>query len=143
MMKEENLKTCITIAEKAKEYLNDKEEKALVESAIKRCRQWLDNKYDIAEELYDYLDNEENGFTVFQEQETNQVTIAAWDAIIDAIAIICKSAYLESGAEYFPEPIELVDNNTVDHMLKSFLLVSENDLEKVEFSNADYEWGSC
>ena len=70
-MKEENLKICITVAEKAKEYLNDKKEKALVESVIKKCIEWIDHKCDIAEELYDYLDNEENGFTVFQEQETD------------------------------------------------------------------------
>lgn len=120
----ERNKFCLMVAEKAKEFLDNKEEKNLVESAIKKCWEWVDSRYDVAEELYHYLDNEENGFTTFQECETDDQIIAAWDCIIDAIAYICKSAYLEAGAEYLPEPIELVDDNTIDHMMESFSLCS-------------------
>ena len=120
----ERNKFCLIVAEKAKEFLDDKEEKDLAESAIKKCWEWVDSRCDVAEELYHYLDNEENGFTVLQEYETDDQIIAAWDCIIDAIAYICKSAYLEAGAEYFPELIELVDNNTIKHMMESFSLCS-------------------
>ena len=110
------------------------EAKTLVESALKKSWEWTENTCDIAEKLYNYLDNEERGFTVFQERETNERSIAAWDCIIDANTFVCKNAYLEAGAKYFPEPIESVDDDTIDHMIRSFLLCNggnENQIKKL------------
>lgn len=118
-MKEKE-KFCLKIAEKAAAFIDNSDAKTLIEKAIKRGWEWVNNKCDIAEELYNYLDNEENGFTIFQERETNEIIIAAWNSIIDAISFICKSAYLEAGVEYLPEPIELVDDNTIDHMIGAY-----------------------
>ncbi len=95
------------------------------------CWKWIEYKSDISEELYNFLDNEEYGFTVIQESETNEQVINAWNCIIDAIAFLCKSSYLESGAKYFPEPIELVDD-TIDHMVKSFLLCNKGDRSEID-----------
>lgn len=119
--KEKNI-FCLKIAEEAKAFIHNSEAETLIEKAIKRGWEWVNTKCDIAEELYNYLDNEENGFTTLQECETDEIIIAAWNSIIDAIAFICKSAYLEAGVKHFPEPIELVDDNTIDHMIRSFLL---------------------
>lgn len=119
------------IAEKAKEYLNNKEARTLIELALKRGWEWVENKCDIAEELYDYLDNEENSFTTLQERETDGICIAAWNCVIDAISFICKSAYLEAGIKYLSEPIELVGDDTIDHMTKSFLLCNGGDESQV------------
>ena len=116
---------CLQIVSKTKEYIADKEEKDLVETAVRTVLKGLNDKSDVSEELYDYL----NCFTLFQENAADERTIAAWDAIIDAVAIVCKNAYIEADAEYFPEPIELVDEDTFDHMIKSFLSVSESNLE--------------
>ena len=116
---------CLDIASKAKEFIADEEAKALIETAIRISRDVMKDKSEIAEKLYDYI----NHFTIYQENATDENTMATWNSIIDAIAIICKNVYLETGAEYFPEPIELVGDDTVDHMLNSFLSVSENDLE--------------
>lgn len=118
----EKVKLCFLIAEKAKEFIWNEEAKSLVESAIGKCQEWVDGKHIAPEELCDYLDNEEKGFTIFQERETDETQIAAWNCIIDAVAFICKSAYLEADIEYLPEPIELVDDTTIDHMVQSFSL---------------------
>lgn len=40
-----------------------------------------------------YLDDENNGFSVFQEMEDNEQKINAWDCVIDAIAYISKEIY--------------------------------------------------
>ena len=120
-----SINLCFLIAEKAKCLINNEKGRALIELAIGKSRKWLDDNYDISEELYTCLEN----FTLFQEQETDKTIIAAWDSIIDAIAFICKSAYLANGAKCFPEPIELVHSSTIDHMLQSFLFCSEQDLE--------------
>lgn len=132
MTEKEKIKFCLMIAEKAAEYLDNKEAKALIELALKRSWEWVENKCDIAEELYNYLDNEENGFTTLQERETDERSAAAWNCIIDAIAFVCKSAYLEAGKKYLPEPIELVDDDIIDHMIESFLLCNGGDESQVE-----------
>lgn len=118
-------KFCLDIASKAKEFIADEEAKVLIETVIRTSRGGMKDKSKIAEELYNCL----NRFTIYQENTTDENTMAAWDAIIDAIAIVCKNAYLEAGAEYFPESIEPVGDDTVDHMLNSFLSAGENDLE--------------
>lgn len=116
---------CLDIVSKAKECIADEEAKVLIETVIRISRGGMKDKSEIAEELYDCL----NRFTIYQENTTDENTMTTWDAIIDAVAIVCKNAYLEAGAKYFPEPIELVGDDTVNHMLNSFLSVSENDLE--------------
>ena len=132
MKEKEKNKFCLLIANEAKGFIDNKEAKALVELAIKRGWEWIDSECDISEELYEFLDNEENGFTKFQECETDKIIIAAWDSIIDAVAFICKSAYLKAGEEYFPEPIGLVDDDTIEHMIDSFLLCNGGDKKQIE-----------
>lgn len=132
MKEKEKNKFCLMIAEKAKEFIDNKEAKTLIELAIRRCWEYIHSQCDVSAELYNYLDNEENGFTIFQECETDEIILAAWNSIIDAIAFICKSAYLKSGKEYFPEPIELVDDDTIDHMIDSFLFCNGGDKKQIE-----------
>lgn len=127
--KKEKLEFCLAAAGKAKGLIPNKEERDLAERALARSRKWMDGGDDVSEELYDYLDNEENGLTLFQERETDAAVIDAWNVIIDAVAYVCKSAYLEAGAEYLPEPVESVDEDTIGHMISSFMSISEDDME--------------
>lgn len=115
-MKKEKIEFCLAAAEKAKELITDEEERTLAEQAIAKCRDWTVSRCDVSEELYNCLDNEENGLTLFQERETDAAVIDAWNIIIDAVAYICRCAYLEAGAEYFPEPIESVGEDTIKHI---------------------------
>ena len=117
---ERKCRFCLTVAEKAKEYIEDEDAKTLIEKALGKCREWLDGGRDVAEELYDCLDDEVNSLTVLQERETDKAVSEAWNAVIDAVAFICRNAYEESGAEFFPEPIESVDDGAVDNMVESF-----------------------
>ena len=125
------VKFSLSIAQKAKNFIPYPEAKVFIESAIQQGSELINCKYDVADELYSFLDNEENGFTVLQERETDAVIIAAWDCIIDAIAILCKYAYMERGDSYLPEPIELVDEDTIHHMIKSFLSCNGGDKEQI------------
>ena len=113
----EKLEFCLAAAGKAKEHIPNKEERDLAERALARSREWMDGGDDVSEELYSYLDNEENGLTLFQERETDVAVIDAWNVIIDAVAYVCKSAYLEAGAEYLSEPVESVNEDTIGHMI--------------------------
>lgn len=127
------LKICLDLAEQVKEKIRNETAKELVEEAIELCRGWMKNGGTIADRLYNFLDNEEDGFTVFQEAEKDPKTIAAWDVVIDALAIICRNAYVEEAAAYFPEPIEAVDVKTISHMIDSYLNCGgeEEEVEKL------------
>ena len=67
-----------------------------------------------ADELYDHIDNEDDSFSIMQEQTENKAEKAVLDCIIYASAILVRYAYEKDCRKYFPEPIELVDESTVD-----------------------------
>ena len=113
---------CLRIIENIKKQIGAEEAARYVEKAIDLTRQWLNDKTDVSQKLYDLLDDEECSFTLYQESEKDEYMIDVWNCIIDAVAYICRKIYEEQGADYFPEPIELVDDNTIDHMIRSFLL---------------------
>lgn len=120
--KDEQNKICLDVIKKAKQYIADKEANILIESVIEMIKD-INNKENVSEKLYDYLDNEGNGFTILQEHETNNTIIAAWDAIIDAIAIICKNTY--PSEKYLPEPLMMIDDNTAKHMMDSLSICEQ------------------
>ena len=66
------------------------------------------------------MDDEYHGFTIFQEGEENEYLINVWNCIIDAFAYICRAVYDDFGAKYYPEPIELVDEETFSR-LKNYI----------------------
>lgn len=53
----------------------------------------------------------------FQESEKDECVIEVWNCIIDAVSYICRKIYEEQGADYFPEPIELVDEDTYSRLI--------------------------
>ena len=65
-------------------------------------------------------DDEECSFTLYQESEKDEYMIDVWNCIIDAVAYICRKIYEEQGADYFPEPIELVDEDTYSRLLAGY-----------------------
>ena len=46
--------------------------------------------------------------------------------MIDSVAYICRGAFEEQGAKWFPEPIELVDESLFVHLEESLMQFSEN-----------------
>ena len=87
---------------------------------------------NVGEVLYNFLDNEENGFTLFQEMEEDEKKISAWDCIIDAVAYVSRAAYENEGIKYLPEPIEIVDDNIFTHMVQSLTLCDSMECEYIE-----------
>ena len=93
--------------------------KKILENAIQLCDDFYTKNSNVADELYETLDNEEDGFTIIQECEENEDIQLILDCIIDSIAIITKEAYDNIGQKYYPEPIELVTQERFIHLLNS------------------------
>lgn len=113
----------IGVSEKSITFLKNEHQAELAGNAIECCWEWLINrKYD-GEFLYELLDNEENGITIISEMTDDTVESAIWNCLIDTIAFVSRQAYDGEGAEFFPEPIELVDDNLGEHLLKCYYIV--------------------
>ena len=111
---------CLRIIENIKKQIGDEEAVCYVEKAMELTRKWLNDKTDVSQKLYDLLDDEECSFTLYQESEKDEYMIDVWNCIIDAVAYICRKIYEEQGADYFPEPIELVDEDTYSRLLAGY-----------------------
>ena len=130
----------------SKEILSDftqVEDRQLAQNALSKSLEWVKNKEEIGYELYDLLDDEENGITIIQEMSENEKDIAAWNCIIDTVAYTSRKAMEKEGVEYFPEPIALVDDTLVEHFISSIeqvkddsTLLIKNTYEQL-FSNLD------
>lgn len=110
----------------SKEILSDfsqVEDRQLAQNALSKSLEWVKSKEEIGYELYDLLDDEENGITIIQEMSENEKDIAAWNCIIDTVAYTSRKAMEKEGVEYFPEPIALVDDALVEHFISSIAQV--------------------
>lgn len=119
----------------SKEILNDfsqVEDRQLAQHALSKSLEWVKNKEEIGYELYDLLDDEENGITIIQEMSDNEKDIAAWNCIIDTVAYTSRKAMEKEGVEYFPEPIALVDDSLVEHFISSMEQVKDNSTLLIE-----------
>jgi len=104
---------CITLEENEYKY-------EVIKNALDYCWEWLINqKYD-GEFFYELLDNEENGITVISEMIDNEIENAIFNCVIDTIAFTSRVAFDKNNAKYYPEPIALVDDELVYHLLKCF-----------------------
>ncbi|MCI9017395.1 MAG: hypothetical protein HFI26_10325 [Lachnospiraceae bacterium] len=122
----------IKLAEKASLYLQESSAKDLINEAIEASWKWVHTEENLGEVLYNFLDNEENGFTLFQEIEEDEKKISAWNCIIDTVAYISRAAYKKEGVKYLPEPIEIVDDNIFTHMVHSLILCDSMEREYIE-----------
>ena len=111
---------CLRIIENIKKQIGDEEAVCYVEKAMDLTRKWLNDKTDVSQKLYDLLDDEECSLTLYQESEKDECVIEVWNCIIDAVAYICRKIYEEQGVDYFPEPIELVDEDTYSRLLTGY-----------------------
>ena len=111
---------CLRIIENIKKQIGAEEAARYVEKAIDLTRQWLNDKTDVSQKLYDLLDDEECSLTLYQESEKDECVIEVWNCIIDAVAYICRKIYEEQGVDYFPEPIELVDEDTYSRLIAGY-----------------------
>ena len=122
----------IKLAERASLYLQESSVKDLINEAIEVSWKWVHTEENLGEVLYNFLDNEENGFTLFQETEEDEKKISAWNCIIDTVAYISRTAYKKEGVKYLPEPIEIVDDNIFTHMMHSLILCDSMEREYIE-----------
>ncbi|WP_175639263.1 Imm6 family immunity protein [Metabacillus schmidteae] len=133
------------LSEKVLSVFSHKEDQFLAQEVIYKCWDWVKNKENIGEFLYELLDNEENGITIIQEMSDNEVDDNAWNCIIDAVAYTSRKAYEKEGVKYYPEPIALVDDTLVDHFTDCFEKCIEDTnsyIQKIISVLNDYENGN-
>ncbi|GLI82625.1 hypothetical protein ANABIO32_03120 [Rossellomorea marisflavi] len=99
---------------------SQKEDQILAQEVLFKCWEWLKEKENIGDILYELLDDEENGITIIQEMSANQKDDLAWNCVIDTVAYTSKKAYEREGVNYYPEPIALVDDTLVEHFMDCF-----------------------
>ena len=116
----QNINLCLEIAGKLKGQIDDEEAVCDIDKAIELSMQWLNDKTDVSIELYDLLDGEDQGFAIYQQSKEDEHWIDVWNCIIYAFAYICRKVFEDQGAIYFPEPLELVDEETVTLMTDLF-----------------------
>lgn len=114
------------ISEKVLTVFSHKDDQILAQEVIHKCWEWLKDKENIGDILYELLDNEESGITIIQEMSDNETDVIAWNCIIDAVAYTSRKAFEREGVKYYPEPIALVDDTLVDHFMDCFEKCIEN-----------------
>ena len=116
----QNINLCLEIARELKSQIEDEEAVRDIDKAIELSLKWLNDKTDVSVELYDLLDGEDKGFAVYQQKKVNKHWIAVWNCIIYAFAYICRKIFENQGVVYFPEPIEMADEETITILRDTF-----------------------
>ena len=111
---------CLEAVVEMKEKIVNDKAVYYIERAVYLIRQWLNEHTDVSYERYDLLDNDETGFTLFQESESDERMISVWNCIIDAVAYVCRDVFDEFGATHYPEPIELVDEDVFLRLMDTY-----------------------
>ncbi|MDD9149073.1 Imm6 family immunity protein [Sporolactobacillus sp. CQH2019] len=93
------------LSEKVVDVFSREEDQKIAQGALDACWEWLKNKENIGESLYDLLDDEEKGIVSIQEMSEVEKDETAWNCIIDSVAFTSRKAFEGEGAKYFPEPI--------------------------------------
>lgn len=133
------------LSEKVLSVFSKKEDQILAQEVIYKCWEWLEDKENIGDILYDILDNEENGITIIQEISDNETDIMAWNCIIDAVAYTSRKAFEREGVKYYPEPIALVDDTLVEHFIDCFRECLKNSdiyIRRINILLDDYKKGN-
>jgi Immunity protein Imm6 len=93
-----------------------------INSAMKACWGWLENKKYSGDEIYYLLDDgtEFTGLFMQMQDENEPLKELVWGCIVDAISFINWRAYQFDNEEYLPAPIENVDESMLQQFLDGF-----------------------
>ncbi|SFB99432.1 Immunity protein Imm6 [Bacillus sp. OV322] len=93
-----------------------------INSALKVCWEWLENKRYSGDEIYYLLDDgtEFTGLFMQMQDENDPLKELVWGCIVDAISFSNWRAYQFDNEEYLPAPIENVDESILQQFLDGF-----------------------
>ncbi|WP_419883533.1 Imm6 family immunity protein [Peribacillus sp. B-H-3] len=93
-----------------------------INSAMKVCWEWLENKRYSGDEIYYLLDDgtEFTGLFMQMQDENDPLKELVWGCIVDAISFTNWRAYQFDNEEYLPAPIENVDESILQQFLDGF-----------------------
>ncbi|RKM58008.1 hypothetical protein D6853_00250 [Butyrivibrio sp. X503] len=100
----------------------------IAKNAIEKSWEWILKKNVSADDLYSFLENiDENDILSHLQMEKDNYKECVLMCIADALACISYEAYTYENAEYFPETIETVGEDTVDEFNNTFIKVYGSD----------------
>jgi hypothetical protein len=101
--------------------------------ALEVCWSWVEKKNVTGDNIYEYLDNEdETGLVIQMQFEEDGRRVNVWNCIVDAIAFTSWKAYQHDGEKHLPAPIEEVDEDLIDHFLTAFHAVDSSNAQITE-----------
>lgn len=93
-----------------------------INSAMKVCWEWLENKRYSGDEIYYLLDDgtEFTGLFMQMQDENETLKELVWGCVVDTISFTNWRAYQFDNEEYLPAPIENVDESILMQFLEGF-----------------------
>jgi hypothetical protein len=108
----------LLLTEKVMDQLDNEEGYLQARKTIDMCWDWVKDKKYSGDDLYLMLDNEDDGGVSIYEQFTDDPQqVAIWFCVIYAIAYTIWQAYKHENQKYVPQPIEIVDDDTIDEFM--------------------------
>ncbi|SFU79848.1 Imm6 family immunity protein [Butyrivibrio sp. INlla21] len=102
--------------------IKDSDAYDIAKNAIEKSWEWISKKNVSADELYSFLENiDENDILSYLQMEKDDYKESVLMCIADALACISYEAYTYEKADYLPETIEAVDEDTIDEFNNSFI----------------------
>lgn len=143
MPEENKVLLLLVLSQQIVSKLSQKQDQNIAQQALDLCWTWMQTQNDIGEYLYNILDDENSkGITIIQEMSEINKDKMAWDCIIDAVAYTSRKAYEKTGANFFPEPIALVDDTLINHFIECYSKCIPKYIEyinKIEYYLSDYK----
>lgn len=109
----------LVLAEKVIPSLEGAEGYPKAREALDRCWEWVEHKFGSGDQLYELLDDEFTGIEIYAQLEEDAQKSLVWVCISYALAYTIRKMYEHEGEKYFPEPINLVDEELIDYFMEA------------------------
>ncbi|QKG84623.1 hypothetical protein GXN76_09130 [Kroppenstedtia pulmonis] len=109
----------LVLAEKVIPIIEGAEGYPKAREALDRCWEWVEYKTGSGDQLYELLDDEFTGIEIYAQLEKDPQKSLVWVCIGYALAYTIRKMYEHEGEKYFPEPINLVDEELIDYFMEA------------------------
>ena len=90
-----------------------------LKKTIGMCWEWVEKKKHSADDIYFEFDNEnDTGVSIYLELTDDPQEEQIWVCAMYAICYTIWRAYDHANEKYIPQPIEMVDHDTIDEFMK-------------------------
>ncbi|MBA4549428.1 hypothetical protein H1R82_13230 [Thermoactinomyces intermedius] len=109
----------LALTEKLIDKIRGKEGFQQVRKTIDMCWEWVEEKKHEGDDIYFEFDNEnDTGVSIYIELTDDPQEELIWMCAMYAICYVAWQAYNYANEKYVPQPIEMVDDDTIDEFMK-------------------------